>query len=82
MATYVDEKGRSVKARSYKEAAENLYGQEHYYIPGFGNRLRTTYVDRSIGYATVRKYRVGAKQGSYWGIQAARPVRHMLRRKP
>jgi len=79
MKTYSDEKGNTVKARNYTEAAEKLYGQKWYRVDGQETLLPTTYCDRHLGYAEVKVYNVGDKQGSYWGVQSANPQEHTLK---
>lgn len=69
---------KTVKARNYQEAGEKLYGQQIYHIPNRDWDLWTTYVTRHNGYATVKVYNVGDKQGTYWGVEAADPVMHKI----
>lgn len=85
--TYMDESGRTVRASNYWDAAIVLYGQttDGYSIwrsrtggPIVG--VHTTYVKTRRGYAEVDVYKAGDKIGSYWGVQAARPTRHTVRR--
>lgn len=75
---------KTVTAKNYKEAAEKLYGQTYYACPGAANpdkdKIPTTYTHVYSGYADVEVFNVGDKQGSYWGVQAARPQRYRLRR--
>lgn len=75
MAIYIDENGRTVKANNYLDAAEKLYGQSK----GFGG-CPTTYAHRHNGYADVKVYNAGDKIGTYYGVAAARPAKHILRR--
>ena len=73
-----------VTAKNYQEAAEKLYGQHYYHCPGANQDtkkdIQTTYVYRHRGYADVAVYNIGDKQGTYWGVQAATPQHHTLRR--
>ena len=73
MTIYIDEKGNTVKANNYTDAAEKLYGQSKGY-----SGCKTTYVRRHNGYADVDVYKAGDKIGTYYGVEAARPVRHIL----
>lgn len=75
MTIYIDESGRTVKASNYDDAAEKLYGQSK----GFGG-CPTTYAYRHNGYADVDVYKAGDKIGTYYGVAAARPEKHVLRR--
>ena len=75
MAIYIDENGRTVKANNYLDAAKKLYGQSK----GFSG-CPTTYAHRHNGYADVDVYKAGDKIGTYYGVAAAHPVRHILRR--
>lgn len=85
--TYIDETGRSVRASNYYEAAVALYGQSPDGYSIWRSRpdgpivaRPTTYVWTRMGYAEVDVYRAGDKIGSYWGVEAAKPTRHTLRR--
>lgn len=75
MAIYIDENGKTVKATSYIDAAEKLYGQSKSI-----NGSPTTYAHRHNGYADVKVYKAGDKIGTYYGVAAARPEKHVLRR--
>lgn len=75
MRTYSDETGKTIKAHNYQDAAEKLYGVAKDY-----NGRHATYVSRHNGYADVRVYAEGDKVGTYYGVQAATPTRHTLRR--
>lgn len=75
MAKYIDENKNEIRANNYQEAAEKLYGQYKGY-----NGCRTTYTRVHNGYADVLVYAEGDKIGTYWGVAAATPVRHTLRR--
>lgn len=75
MRIYIDENNNTVKANNYQEAAEKLYGQHK----GFSG-CQTTYARRHNGFAEVTVYNEGDKIGSYYGVQAARPAVHTLRR--
>lgn len=81
---YTDGK-QVVAARSYKEAAEKLYGQAYYHDPGARDEITntpipTTYTEVHKGYAVVSVYNIGDKQGRYWGVQAARPTIYILKK--
>lgn len=72
---------KTVTAKNYKEAAEKLYGQTYYQRPESAdpnNTIPTTYTRVHSGYADVDVFNVGDKQGTFWGVQAARPRRHVL----
>lgn len=74
---------KTVTAKNYKETAEKLYGQTYYQQPGStnpDNTIPTTYTHVHSGYADVEVFNVGDKQGTFWGVQTARPQRHVLRR--
>lgn len=75
MRTYIDESNNTVKANNYQEAAIKLYGQAKSI-----NGNPTTLVYRHNGYAEVRVYKEGDKIGSYYGVSAATPVYHTLKR--
>ncbi|MCI9418361.1 MAG: hypothetical protein HFI82_13445 [Eubacterium sp.] len=79
MAKYICE-GKTVNARNYTEAAEKLFGQTYYKNPGCCGTIPTTYVWRHNGYAEVKVFKVGDKQGSYWGVQAAVPKTYEIKR--
>lgn len=65
--------GVVVRANSYLDAAVQLFGQKLYQLPGKQWHLRTTYVRVRKGYAEVKVYKPGDKQGSYWGSSARFP---------
>lgn len=75
MKTYIDETGKTVRAKNYLEAAEKLYGQ----ALDIKGQSPTTYAYISKGFATVKVYGAGAKVGTYWGVQATTPAVHMLK---
>lgn len=75
MRKYIDENNNEVKASNYQEAAEKLYGQDKGY-----SGCRTTIAKAHRGYADVRVYKAGDKIGSYYGVQAATPAEHTLKR--
>ena len=80
--TYTDGT-RTTTASSYKEAAKNLYGCTYYQNPSVTLQkatIPTTYVYTHRGHAEVIVYKPGDKQGEYWGVHAAIPTRHTLRR--
>lgn len=79
MNKYTDGK-RIVSAPNYKEAAEKLYGQMYYPNPGSKSTIPTTYTFKHRGYANVLVYKAGDKQGTYWGVQAAKPKKYTIRR--
>lgn len=79
MAKYIY-KGNSVMAKNYHEAAEKFFGQEFYKNPANNGKIQTTYVERHSGYAIVKVYKVGDKQGSFWGVQAATPKIYKIER--
>ena len=72
--------GKVVVARNYDDAAEKFFGQFYYPNPLNGSILQTTYVNVHCGFATVKVYDIGDKQGSYWGIQAATPRVYEIKR--
>jgi len=81
MAIYTDENGNTVKAKNYLDAAENLYGQGRSYQ----DKSYTTYVNarrnaEGDGWADVAVYQPGDKIGTFYGVQAATPKKHVLRR--
>lgn len=76
MRTFIDENNNMVKANNYREAAVKLYGQNKGY-----NGCNTTIVKVHHGYADVEAYNAGDKIGSYYGVQAARPTSHTLKRQ-
>lgn len=82
MKRFIDEKNQVVKAKNYTEAAEKLYGQSTYHNPAvqehIDSNLATTNCVKHKGYADVHVYPVGAKQGTFWGVEAATPVEHKL----
>ena len=83
MYTYIDENGSRTRARNYHEAAVNLYGMTYYHNPateGTEADLCTLYVRRTRP-VQVDVFKVGDKQGTYWGVQAAHPQHHILRRE-
>ena len=71
--------GKTVTAKNYQEAAEKLFGQEYYKDPA-NRTIQTTYVECHRGYATVKVYKVGDKQGILWGVQAAAPKVYKIER--
>lgn len=71
---------RTVKARNYQEAAEKLFGQTYYENPATGGLIPTTYVVRHNGYAIVKVYCVGDKQGAFWGVKQAVPMVYTIKR--
>ena len=75
MNTYIDENNNTVKANNYQEASEKLYGQHKGY-----SGCPTTYAYVHKGYAEVKVYKEGDKIGTYYGVQAATPEKHTLRR--
>lgn len=75
MTTYIDENNNTVKAANYQKAAEKLYGQHK----GFSG-CPTTYARTHRGYAEILVYKEGDKIGTYYGVQAATPTKHMLQR--
>lgn len=75
MRNYIDECGNTIKANNYKEAAIKLYGQHKGY-----NGCETTLVRVRRGYAEIDVYRKGDKIGSYYGVRAAYPVKHIIKR--
>lgn len=81
--TYTDGTN-TVTANNYQEAAEKLYGQHYYHNPGVRDDIEgdisTTYAHVRRGFAEVEVYNIGDKQGTYWGVQAAKPARYILRR--
>lgn len=72
---YIDENGNTTTAKNYLEAAERLFGQGKSYAGS-----ATTYAHTRRGYADVLVYKAGDKIGSYYGVQAATPERHTLKR--
>lgn len=76
----VQGQGTIVFANSYLDAAVQLFGQKLYELPGKQWKLRTTYVRVRKGYAEVRVYKPGDKQGSYWGVAQDIPEMYILRR--
>lgn len=73
MRTFIDEKGNTIKAANYRDAAEKLYGQ------GKGiNGCPTTYSTIHRGFAAVEVFKEGDKIGTFYGVQAATPERHTL----
>lgn len=90
MGKYTDGK-IVVVAKNYEEAAEKIFGQEYYPNPngcvdqeGEVDKLPTTYT-RITGYGKnrhceVKVYKVGDKQGSFWGVQAAEPKKYMIKK--
>jgi hypothetical protein len=84
MKLYKDETGAIIKATNYRNAAEKLYNQQYYHNPACRPELETAkiptvYTERHNGYATVKVFNVGDKQGSYWGVQRAFPIKHILK---
>lgn len=79
MAKYICE-GKTIDAKNYTEAAEKLFGQTYYKNPQGGGTIPTTYVWRHNGYAEVKVFQVGDRQGSYWGVWAARPKCYEIKR--
>lgn len=75
MKIYEDECGNIVKAANYTDAAEKLYGVEK-----DANGNRTLYVTRRRKHAKVSVYAAGSKVGTYYGVQAATPKAHTLRK--
>ena len=76
METYIDENNNTIKANNYREAAVKLYGQSKGY-----SGCNTTYTRVRRGYADVEVYNAGDKIGTYYGVQAAKPTRHTLKRQ-
>jgi hypothetical protein len=84
MKLYKDENGIIVRATNYRNAAEKLYNQEYYHNPACRPELATAkipivYTERHNGYATVKVFNVGDKQGSHWGVQQTFPIKHTLK---
>lgn len=77
---YIDENNNIVEANSYREAAKALYGEEFYQNPGHKNEslISTLALDYQLP-VTAEVYQLGDKQGTYWGVSAATPIRHTLR---
>ena len=81
MTYYIDENGKTVKAKNYREAAEKLYGQGRSYQ----DKSYTTYVnvrrdESGAGWAEVDVYKPGDKIGTFYGVAACTPKKHVLRR--
>lgn len=79
MAKYIFN-GNTITAKNYQEAAEKIFGQKYYKNPANDGTIPTTYVERHNGYATVNVYKVGDKQGTFWGAQAAIPKVYKIKR--
>lgn len=76
-----EETGTIVSANNYTEAANKMFANVEYENPSkSGLPLDTVYTDRSNGYARVRVFKVGDKQGTIWGVQAAIPKLYTLKR--
>lgn len=69
-----------VSAKNYQEAAEKIFGQEYYKNPSGSGEIATTYTKRCKGCAIVRVYKIGDKQGRFWGVQAATPAEYKIRK--
>lgn len=78
MRNYTDETGRTIKANNYVEAAQKLYNNTDYQDPKGGGLIPTVYVYKHNGYADVAVFKIGDKQGTYWGVQRAIPAKHKL----
>ena len=74
MRTYIDENGNKARANNYQEAAVKLYGQAKSISGGM-----TTNAWRRHGYADVSVWKAGDKIGTFWGVQADMPIKHILK---
>ena len=64
---------KTISAKNYMEAANIFFNDTVYPNPSGCGDLHTVYHITHKGFAEVKVYQVGDKQGSYWGVQAARP---------